>query len=81
MCWRLRPGSCHNGQLQCAAARPRSCLSFAGAPRGSQLRSRLGVWTPDVVANVMASAPTVQGVLPARACVHQVLNYVHGGYC
>lgn len=74
--WRLRPGSCHNGQLQRAPARPRCCLSSAGAPRGSQPPSRLGVWTPDVVANLVASAPTVQGVLPAGACVHQVLNYV-----
>lgn len=81
MCWGLRPGSCHNGQLQCATARPYSCLPAAGAPCGSQPRSRLGVWTPDVVANHMASASTVQGVLPARACVHQVMAHVHGCCC
>lgn len=71
--WRVCAGGRHHGPLQRAAARPRRRLPSAGALAGSQhAPSRLDVWTPDAVANIVAPAPPVPGVLPAGACVHQV---------
>lgn len=64
-CWRVCPGGCHNGHLQRATVHLHICLYSARVLCGSQLYPRLGVWYADVVANLLAPAYTVQGILPA----------------
>lgn len=69
----MRPGGRHYGRLQLASLRLRPGLCPAGGLCGRRPGPRLGVWDPDVVANLLASAHPVQRILPAGARQPQVL--------
>lgn len=69
----MRPGCCHDGHLQPPPVHLHLSLHPARALCGSHLRPCVDVCYPDVVANLLAPAHTVQGVLLAGACQHQVV--------